>query len=309
MKPQSERLGKEPIPKLLTNLAVPAIVGMLVMSFHNVIDTFFIARYVGTIGAGALSVAMPIQMIVMALAGSVGIGGGSIISRKLGSNEADEANQVFGNVLSIVLLFSIIGIILGFNLLTPLLYLFGSSETILPYARDYTGVILYGTAFFVFGMAMNNIIRSEGNAKTAMMSMLISAILNIILTPIFILNLGMGVKGAALATVIAQAITVIYLIIYFNSGRSSLTFKSVYMRPKWVIIKQIIAIGSSFFVHQAAGSIMLIVANHMLIFYGGGLGIFLFWIFFKVILFFFLPFFGVVQGVLPPWGYNYGGNQ
>jgi len=309
MKVQSERLGIEPIPKLLVNLAVPAIIGMFVMSFHNVIDTFFIARYVGTIGVGALSIAMPIQMIIMALAGSVGIGGGSIISRKLGSNETEKANQVFGNVLSIVFFISIVGVILGFSLLNPLLYLFGSSKTILPYARDYMGIILYGTAFFVFSMAMNNVIRSEGNAKTAMGTMLISAILNIILTPIFIFVFGLGIKGAALATVVAQGIAVIYLLIYFASGRSSLSFKSLYLRPQWFIIKEIMAIGSSFFVHQAAGSIMLIVANHMLIFYGGDLAISVFGIIYKVIMFSVMPLMGIVQGLLPLVGYNFGANQ
>ena len=191
MKPQSERLGNEPIPRLLLDLAFPAMIGMLVMSFHNIIDTFFISRFVGTIGVGALSIALPVQMIIMALSGSFGIGGGSIISRRLGAKEVDKANLVLGNVLSVVIFISIAGIILGFKLLTPILYLFGSTETLLPYAQDYLGIILYGTAFFVFSMAMNNIIRSEGNAKAAMISMLISAVLNIILTPIFIAPLGL----------------------------------------------------------------------------------------------------------------------
>lgn len=309
MKPQSERLGNEPIPRLLFNLAFPAMVGMFVMSFHNIIDTFFISRYIGTIGVGALSIALPVQMITVALAGSVGIGGGSIISRKLGSKELDEANLVLGNVLSIVVVISIIGVLLGFKLLTPILYLFGSTDTLLPFARDYLGIILYGTPFFVYSMAMNNIIRSEGNAKAAMVSMLISAILNIILTPIFILHLNMGVKGAAVATVIAQGFTVIYLVIYFASGKSSLSFKPASLRFKLPVIKEMIAIGASFFVHQSAASIMIIVANRMLIFYGGDLAISVFGIIHKVIMFSVMPLMGIVQGLLPLVGYNYGANQ
>lgn len=309
MKPQSERLGNEPIPRLLFNLAFPAMVGMFVMSFHNIIDTFFISRYIGTIGVGALSIALPVQMITVALAGSAGIGGGSIISRRLGSKELGEANLVLGNVLSIVLVISIIGVFLGFKLLTPILYLFGSTDTLLPFARDYLGIILYGTPFFVYSMAMNNIIRSEGNAKAAMVSMLISAILNIILTPIFISHLNMGVKGAALATVIAQGVTVIYLVIYFTSGKSSLAFKPANLRLKLPIIKEITAIGASFFVHQAAASIMIIVANRMLIFYGGDLAISVFGIIHKVIMFSVMPLMGIVQGLLPLVGYNYGANQ
>ncbi|HHU77071.1 MAG TPA: MATE family efflux transporter [Firmicutes bacterium] len=309
MKPQSERLGNEPIPRLLLDLAFPAMIGMLVMSFHNIIDTFFISRFVGTIGVGALSIALPVQMIIMALSGSFGIGGGSIISRRLGAKEVDKANLVLGNVLSVVIFISIAGIILGFKLLTPILYLFGSTETLLPYAQDYLGIILYGTAFFVFSMAMNNIIRSEGNAKAAMISMLISAVLNIILTPIFIAPLGMGVRGAALATVIAQGFTVIYLIVYFTSGKSSLHFKAINLRLKWPIIRETTAIGASFFVHQAAGSIMIIVANHMLIFYGGDLAISVFGIIYKILMFSIMPLMGIVQGLLPLVGYNYGANQ
>ncbi|NLX91815.1 MAG: MATE family efflux transporter [Firmicutes bacterium] len=309
MKPQSERLGNEPVPRLLFNLAFPAMVGMFVMSFHNIIDTFFISRYIGTIGVGALSIALPVQMIITALAGSVGIGGGSIISRRLGSKELDEANLVLGNVLSIVVVISIIGVLLGFKLLTPILYLFGSTDTLLPFASDYLGIILYGTPFFVYSMAMNNIIRSEGSAKAAMVSMLISAILNIILTPIFILYLNMGVKGAALATVIAQGFTVIYLVIYFASGKSSLAFKPASLRLKLPIIKEIAAIGASFFVHQSAASIMIIVANRLLIFYGGDLAISVFGIIHKVIMFSVMPLMGIVQGLLPLVGYNYGANQ
>lgn len=308
IKQQSDRLGKEPIPKLLINLALPAMFGTFVMALHNVIDTFFIARAVGTIGVAAVSIAFPVQMIVMALAGSIGIGGASIISRKLGANDTDEANQVFGNVISIVLLISIVGFILGLSLLTATLRLFGSSETILPFAQDYLGIILYGTVFFAFAMSMNNIIRSEGNAKIAMLAMVIAAVLNIIFTPIFIFGLGLGIKGSAFATILSQGITVCYLVWYFAAGKSSLSFKFAFLRPKLLIIKQVLAIGSSAFVHMAAGSVMLIVANHMLVFYGGDLAVAVFGIIHKVLMFWLMPIMGIMQGLLPIVGYNYGAN-
>ncbi|MEW6625025.1 MAG: MATE family efflux transporter [Bacillota bacterium] len=306
MKPQSERLGKEPIPRLLTKLAVPAMVGMFVMAFYNVVDAIFIERAVGTVGVAAVSVAFPVKMIIMALAGAVGVGGASLISRMLGSKEVDKANQVFGTVISIVLLISVIGIFLGLKLLTPILYLFGSSETILPFARDYLGVILYGTIFFAFAFSINNIVRSEGNAKIAMMTMIISAGLNVVLTPIFIFIFGLGIKGAAIATVLSQGITALYLVLYFAAGKSSLSFKALYLRPSWLIIKQVLAVGSSAFVHQAAGSIMFIIANHMLIFYGGDLALAVFGIIHRVLMFSFMPIFGIAQGLLPLVGYNYG---
>ena len=309
MKEQSERLGRDPIPGLLADMAIPAAIGMFVMAFHNIIDTFFIARFIGTIGVGALSIALPVQMIVLAVGGAMGVGGGSIISRRLGAGRVEEANKVYSNVLGIVILFSIVGVVLGVSLLTPLLYLFGSSEGLLPYARDYLSVILYGTPFFIFGMAANNIIRSEGSSRIAMVTMVISSILNIILTPMFIFIFGMGVKGAAIATVIAQGISNIYQALYFTKEKSSLTLRAAHIFPRWDIFKQIASIGTSFFVFQAAGSIMIIVANHSLSHYSGDLAIAVFGIIYKIITFMITPLIGINQGLLPLVGYNYGAKQ
>lgn len=308
MKQQSERLGKDPIPKLLSKLAFPAMIGMIVMASYNVVDTIIISKAVGYLGVAAVSISFPVQMIMMALAGAIGIGGASVISRMLGANKIVLANHVFGNVISLVLIISILGAVLGLSLLTPILILFGSSSTILPLAQDYLGIILYGTVFFAFGFSMNNIVRSEGNAKTAMMTMVISAVLNVIFTLFFVFNLEMGIKGSALGTVCAQAFTSFYLVIYFAKGKSSLSFKPVYLIPKMFIIKQISAIGSSAFVHQAAGSIMFIVANHMLVFHGGDLAVAVFGIIHKVLMFALMPIMGVVQGLLPIVGYNFGAN-
>jgi putative MATE family efflux protein len=309
MKQQSERLGIEPIPKLLVKLSIPAMVGMFVMALYNVVDTIFIARSVGTVGVAATSVAFPVQLIIMAVAGAVGIGGASVISRMLGAQQTEEANKVFGNVVGLVLIVSVIGVFLGISLLEPVLILFGANETILPYASDYLGIILYGTIFFAFAFTMNNIIRSEGNAKMAMSTMIISAGLNIILTPIFIFGFGWGIKGAASATVISQAVTVIYLVFYFLRGKSSLTFRVKYLRPNFSLIKQILAIGSSAFTRQVSGSIMFIIANHMLIQYGGVIGVAVFGIVHRIIMFTLMPMFGIVQGILPIVGYNFGANQ
>lgn len=305
-KQNSERLGKEPVSKLLVKLSVPAMIGMFVMALYNVVDTIFIARSVGTVGVAAVSISFPVQLILTAIAGALGIGGASVISRRLGADDTDGANRVFGNVLSMVFLLSVIGVILGISFLEPILYLFGSSETILPYAKDYLGIILFGTIFFSFAISMNNIIRSEGNAKTAMLTMIISAGLNIILTPIFIFGLNMGIKGAAIATVLSQATTVIYLVFYFRSGRSSLAFTISYLRPRLALIKEIVAIGSSAAARQVSGSIMFIIANHMLITFGGDLGVAVFGIAHKVLMFTLMPMFGIVQGMLPIVGYNYG---
>ncbi|OEH86422.1 MATE family efflux transporter [Desulfuribacillus stibiiarsenatis] len=306
MKHQSEHLGTEPIPKLLLKLSVPAMLGALVMALYNVVDTIFVSIAVGTIGVAAVSIAFPVQMIIMALAGAIGIGGASLISRLLGAGEKDKANQVFGNVISLVILVSFVGLLIGLRYLTPLLYLFGSSDSILPYAQDYLGVILFGTVFFAFAFSMNNIIRSEGNAKVAMYSMLVSSILNIILTPLFIFTFGLGVKGSAIATVLSQGITAIYLVLYFLRGKSSLTFHAKNLLPFWHHIQKIAAIGSAAFIQMGASSVMYVVANHLLGTYGGDVAIGVFGIIHKVLMFAMMPIMGVVQGLTPLVGYNFG---
>ncbi len=309
MKQQSERLGTEPIPQLLAKLAIPAMTGMIMMASHNVIDTIYIDRGVGMIGVAAVSIAFPVQMLAVAVAGAFGIGGGALISIALGSDELDQANRVFGNIISMVLFFSISAALLGLTLLNPMLLLFGSSDTILPYAREYMGIILYSTVFFAFAFSVNNVIRAEGNARIAMITMILSAVLNIIFTPIFIFGLDMGIRGAAYGTVLAQGVTAVYMVVYFATGKSSLSFKSAYLIPRWLLIKQILAIGASAFVRQSSSSIMLIVANNQLIFYGGDQAVAVLGIIFRVIMFTMMPILGIVQGLLPIVGYNYGAKQ
>ena len=180
-KSQSEKLGTEPIPKLLKNLSIPAMIGMFVMALYNVVDTIFISYGVGIEGVAGVTVSFPIMMIMMAVSAAMGIGGASVISRRLGAKREKEANQVFGNVISVILIISALGFIAAFTVLEPMLRLFGASPDILGYATDYMFPILLGTFFFSFAFATNNIVRSEGNAKFAMMTMIIPAVINIIL--------------------------------------------------------------------------------------------------------------------------------
>lgn len=309
LKGQSERLGTEPVGRLLANLSIPAVVGMLVMALYNVVDTIFIARAVGTIGVAATSIVFPVQMIMMAVAGAIGIGGASVISRRLGAGQVDEANRVFGNVNTLVLIVSLLSFLVGILFLEEILTLFGASEAILPYARDFLGILLFGTFFFTFGFAMNNVVRSEGNAKVAMMTMILGAGLNIIFNPIFIFGLGWGIKGSALATVLAQGLTTLYLLYYFASGKSTLTFKWSNLRLKWAYIKEILAIGSSSFIHQTTSSLMFVLVNYLLIAHGGELAVAVFGIINRIIMFSIMPMIGVMQGVMPIVGYNYGARK
>lgn len=309
LKPQSERLGVDPIGRLLADLAIPATVGMLAMALHSVIDAIYIGRGVGAIGVAAVAITFPLSMIIMAISGAIGIGGASVISIYLGANRIDKANLAFGNVLFMILIMGAAGLLLGLTFLEQLLKLFAASETILPLSKEYLGIILYGTIFFSFSFAVNNIVRAEGNAKVAMATMIISSFLNIIFTPIFMFAMKLGMSGAAYGTITAQGITSFYLAYYYGAGRSTLSIDLKYIRMNIRMTKRILSIGASAFVRQGASSIMLIIANHMLVFYGGDMAIAVLGIIHRVMMFTLMPIMGVVQGMMPIVGFNYGAKQ
>jgi len=207
MKHQTSFLGEEKIMPLLLRLSSPAMVGMMVQAAYSLVDTLFVGWGVGVLAIGGLAIAFPLQMLIMALAQAIGIGGASIISRSLGSGDRKQADHTLGNMIATVVVLSLILATLGIIYLEPLLYLLGSSSDILPYAFDYMEIIFLGTVVFAFSITTNNVVRAEGNARFAMMTMLISAGVNTVLDPIFIFALHMGVKGAAWATVISQGST------------------------------------------------------------------------------------------------------
>ncbi|WP_368504567.1 MATE family efflux transporter [Alkalihalophilus sp. As8PL] len=308
-KKQSEKLGTESIPKLLRDLSVPAMIGMFVMALYNVVDTIFISYGVGIDAVAGVTIAFPVMMIIMAVSAAMGIGGASVISRRLGEKRDNEANQVFGTIISIIILISIIGVIASFTFLEEMLILFGASPDILPYAVEYMFPIMLGTFFFSFAFATNNIVRSEGNAKFAMMTMIIPAVINIILDPIFIFGLNMGVQGAAVATVISQAAVTVVILRYYLTGKSSLTLKLSDLMIKWSIVKEVVSVGLPAFVQQASGSIMMIAINTMLIQYGSDLYVGIFGIIQRILMFAVMPIIGVMQGMMPIVGYNYGAKQ
>lgn len=309
MKNNSDFMGRENIVSLLLKLSSPAMVGMLVQAGYNLVDTFFVGRGVGVLAIAGLSVAFPLQMIIMAIAQTIGIGGSSIISRSLGAMEKERANRTFGNMVSAVVTLSFAIAVAGLIWLCPLLKLFGATPDILPYAADYMAVIFFGTVVFAFSITSNNVVRAEGNAKFAMMTMLISAGVNTLLDPVFIFIFGMGVKGAAYATIISQASTALWLSWYFISKRSGLRpgLKDLYPDPG--ILKETFAIGASAFMRQGAASMTAVVLNHSLGFYGGDLSIAAYGIIRRLIMFAVMPVFGIVQGLLPIVGYNFGARR
>lgn len=306
MKKQTELLGTQKITTLLRNLSIPAMIGMFVMTLYNVVDTIFISYGVGIDAVAGTTVAFPLMMIVMAISAALGVGGASVISRRLGEQRGNEANLVFGNIISMIIVVSVVGLIIAFFSLEPLLVLFGATPSTLGYAMDYMFPIMFGTFFFSFGFATNNIVRSEGNARFAMMTMIVPAVINIALDPIFIFAMDMGVQGAAIATVISQASVTLMIFNYFLKGKSSLSLSMKDLALKWAILKEVMAIGMPAFVQQAAGSIMMIAINSMLIQFGSEFYVGIYGLIQRILMFTIIPIMGVMQGMMPIVGYNYG---
>ncbi|NBG87001.1 MATE family efflux transporter [Isachenkonia alkalipeptolytica] len=309
MMTHSELLGKENIKTLLIKMSAPAMVGMAVQSMYSLVDAIFVGRAVGTVGLAGLQIAFPIQILVMSIAQTVGVGGASIISRSLGKGDKDHGEKTVGNIFFLLISLSLLISVFGLLFTTPILKLFGATEASLPYALEYIQVILLGSVIFVFAMGSNNIVRAEGNAKVAMITMIISAGLNIILDPIFIFGFNMGIRGAALATVLAQSFAAIYLLYYFIRGKSSLKVRKAYFRPDMKIIREIFLIGASTFARMAAGTLMSIILNHSLAHYGDDTSLAVFVAINKLLTFTLMPLLGIVQGMQPIVGYNYGAKE
>lgn len=306
MEKSNNILGNENIGKLLLRMSAPAVIGMLVNSLYNVVDTIFIAKGVGTDAVGGLALAFPIQMLIMAIGTMFGTGAASLISRYLGAGKNRSACLTAGNVL----LFSLVtGILLTVPLLLSIesiLKMIGATNDLLPYAYEYSSIILIGAPIMIFAMSANNIARAEGNAKVAMISMLVGTGANILLDPIFIFVFNMGIKGAAIATVISQTISFIFMLLYFFKGTSRLQLTVDMFKIKLNTITDIFILGLPSFIRQAGTSIIAIVINVLLAFYGGDLAISTFGVINRLLMFGLMPIFGIAQGFQPIAGFNYG---
>jgi len=305
----SERLGEEPIGRLLVRMSAPAAVGLLVQALYNLTDTIFVGRGVGTLAIAGIAISFPVQLLVMAIAQTLGIGTASIVSRALGAKDMERAERALGTLFTLTIGISVVLAVAGSVFLRPLLGVFGAPAEVVPFASDYLRVILLGTVFFMFAMATNAVIRAEGNAKIAMVTMLIAGGLNIVLDPLFIFGLHMGIRGAALATVIAQATTVVYLLFYFARGRGGVRVRMRNLLVDWRIAAESFAVGAGSFARMVAGSLMMILLNNVLRGTGGSLAIAAFGVLNRLFTFLLLPMFGIVQGLQPIVGYNYGAGK
>ncbi len=302
-------LGEKKVLPLLIKFSIPAIIGMMVNALYNVVDRIFIGQGVGTLAIAGLAVAFPVMLVMMALAMLVGIGSATLISIRLGEKKRNEAERLLGQSVSLLLIIFLSYTVISFIFMKPLLNLFGASDQVLPYAAEYLSIILFGSTFFAFSMGLNHSIRAEGNPKIAMWTMLIGAILNIILDPIFIFGLNMGIRGAALATVIAQSVSAIWVLRYFMSGKSVLKLRWINMRLCRRLVFKIFAIGSAPFVMQLMSSILVVLLNQGLRTHGGDIAISALGIVHSISMFIFMPVIGINQGAQPIIGFNYGARQ
>lgn len=305
----SKQLGEQKVINLLMKFSIPAIIGMLVNALYNVVDRIFIGNGVGYLGIAGTTVAFPVMLVMMAFSMLIGIGANSLVSIRLGENKKEEAEVIFGNSVSLLVLSSLVITVVGLAALDPLLKLMGASDQILPYARDYLQIILIGGVFQSVGMGMNNFIRSEGNPRIAMYTMLIGAVINTVLDPILIFVFDMGMKGAAIATIFAQFVSAVWVVLYFLKGKSLLKLRLKNMMLKPAVVGGILALGIAPFAMQLAASIQNFILNASLVNYGGDVAISGMGIVNSIVTLMIMPIFGINQGVQPIIGYNYGARK
>lgn len=309
---ESQKLGKEPLRKLFFTMAIPSVLAQLINVLYNIVDRIYIGhiKEIGSLALTGVGVTFPIIMVVSAFSAFAGQGGAPLASILLGAKDQEKAEKVLGNSTALLLIFSL-SLTLIFQILkTPLLYAFGASDNVIGFAQDYIGLYLYGTIFVMLSLGLNTFISGQGNAKVAMFSVLIGAVTNIILDPIFIFILNMGVKGAALATIISQAFSAIWVVNFLISKRSSIKIKRENLKPDMKFIKKIGSLGCSPFIMQSTESLVLLTLNSGLQKYGGDLYVGSMSILTSVLQLIFVPVSGIAQGVQPIISYNFGaGNR
>lgn len=305
----SKQLGEESITRLLIKFSVPAIVGMLVNAFYNVVDRFFVGNNVGALGIAAITVAFPIMLLLIAFSMLVGLGASTLVSIRLGQQKREEAELIMGNAVALSIVIAIVISASSMIFLEPLLRFCGASSEVLPYAKDFTSIILIGAIFNIISMGMNNFIRAEGNPKIAMYTMLIGALLNCVLNPTFIVIFKMGIKGSAFATVISNVVSAIWVVWHFVGGKSTLKIRPRNFKVRWDITAGIFSIGAAPFAMQLAASLVNVILNTSLISYGGDIAVSGMGIVTSIMTLFLMPLFGINQGMQPIIGYNYGARK
>lgn len=308
MNENKEMLGTAPIGKLLFKLAVPTVVAQLINMLYNIVDRIYIGHMPGngSLALTGVGVCMPIIMIISAFAALIASGGAPKASICMGKNDKESAEKILGGCFSLQLIISatLTAVLLIWN--KDLLLMFGASENTIDYASSYMSVYAIGTVFVQLTLGMGAFITAQGFAKTGMMTVLIGAVSNIILDPIFIFGFKLGVRGAALATILSQAISCAWVLLFLSGKRTYLKLQSGYMRIDGKLVFPCVALGLSAFIMQSSESVISVCFNSSLLKYGGDIAVGAMTILTSVMQFAMLPMQGIAQGAQPISSYNYG---
>lgn len=303
---QTNRLGTQPVGKLLFQLALPAIAAQLVNMLYNIVDRMYIGNMVSADALTGVGVTFPIILIISAFSSLIGMGGAPHASIKLGQQDHKGAEQILGNCFTSLLGFSVILTIVFYIFGKPLLFLFGASEQTISYGIDYLNIYIAGTIFVQLSLGLNPFISTQGFATTSMLTVIIGAVTNIILDPIFIFVLNLGVKGAAIATIISQGISCFWVLNFLLGKKTKLKIQKKYLKLKSSVLLPIIALGVSPFIMQSTESLLNIALNSSLQKYGGDLSVASMTILSSLMQLIMVPLSGLTQGAQPIIGYNFG---
>ena len=304
-------LGRDPIGKLLLRLALPSVTAQLVNALYNIVDRIYIGHIegVGDLALTGLGVCFPVLMFVSAISALVGMGGGSRAVVRMGEGKEDQANAILGNCTALLIALSVLVTAIFLVVKQPMLLLFGATEDTIGFASDYLTIYLWGTIFVELSLGLNFFITAQGFSTISMATVLIGAITNIVLDPVFIFGFGMGVKGAALATITAQAVSAVWVLRFLTGKRTKLRLQRRYFRINPKVLAPVVALGVSPFIMNATESLVNIAFNSSLKAYGGNPAVGAMTICSSVLQIFFLLLQGIAQGAQPIIGFNYGAGQ
>ena len=299
-------LGTEPVGKLLVKFATPAIIAMVAASLYNMVDSIFIGQGVGPLAISGLAITFPLMNISAAFGAAIGVGAATVMSVRLGQKDYETAQVILGNSVVLKILTGIVFGGLSLLFLNPILTLFGATDATLPYAREYMTVILLGNVFTHLYFGLNGILRAVGKPRHAMYATIFTVVLNTALDPLFIYTFGMGIRGAALATVISQTTALAWQMWIFSDKNELVHFRSGIWQLRGGLVKSMLAIGASPFAMNVCACIVVILINTALVRHGGDLAVGAYGIANRIGFLFFMIVMGINQGMQPIAGYNYG---
>jgi putative MATE family efflux protein len=302
-------LGTENVWHLLLQYAIPSVIAMTAASLYNITDSIFIGQGVGALAISGLAISFPLMNLTAAFGSLVGVGASALMSLRLGQKDFSTANDILGNVLALNLILGTLYTVVVLTFFDPILLFFGASYETLPYARDFMFIITLGTVVTHMYFGLNGLMRASGNPKRSMYATIFSVIINVILAPLFIFGFKWGIRGAALATVIAQTSMMLWQLSYFRNKGNYISLRKGALRLKRKIVIDSMSIGLAPFLMNVAGCVIVIIINQSLIKYGGDLAVGAYGIINRIAALFVMVVFGLNQGMQPIAGYNFGAKQ